>query len=81
MFSVGRLAATQAGDDDLAARVAATQNIGPFFGQQYTAYVDGSRVWGIEPWSPNLRRPAGQGAVPTGRAPVTRFLYTGGAGI
>jgi hypothetical protein len=35
MFSVGRLAATEAGDDDLAAWVAATHSIGPFFAQQY----------------------------------------------
>ena len=40
MFSVGRLAATEAGDDDLAAWVAATQSIGPFFGQQYGAAAE-----------------------------------------
>jgi hypothetical protein len=40
MFSVGRLAATEAGDDDLAAWVAATQSIGPFFGQQYAAAAE-----------------------------------------
>ena len=40
MFSVGRLAATEAGDDDLAAWVAATQSIGPFFGQQYTTAAE-----------------------------------------
>jgi hypothetical protein len=35
MFSVGRLAATEAADDDLAAWVAANQSIGSFFAQQY----------------------------------------------
>jgi len=33
MFSVGRLAGTEAGDDDLAAWVTATRSIGPFFAQ------------------------------------------------
>lgn len=40
MFSVGRLAATEAGDDDLAAWVAATQSIGPFFAQRYAAAAE-----------------------------------------
>jgi hypothetical protein len=40
MFSIGRLAATEAGDDDLAAWVAATQSIGPFFAQQYGTAAD-----------------------------------------
>lgn len=40
MFSVGRLAATEAGDDDLAAWVAATQSIGPFFAQSYATAAE-----------------------------------------
>lgn len=40
MFSVGRLTAAEAGDDDLAAWVAATQSIGPFFAQRYAAAAD-----------------------------------------
>ena len=40
MFSVGRLAATEAGDDDLAAWVSATQSIGPFFAQRYATAAE-----------------------------------------
>lgn len=40
MFSVGRLAATEASDDDLAAWVAATQSIGPFFAQRYATAAE-----------------------------------------
>lgn len=40
MFAVGRLAATEADDDDLAAWVAATQSIGPFFAQQYATAAE-----------------------------------------
>lgn len=40
MFSVGRLAATESSDDDLAAWVAATQSIGPFFAQRYDAAAE-----------------------------------------
>ena len=40
MFSVGRLAATEADDDDLAAWVAATQSIGPFFAQRYATSAE-----------------------------------------
>jgi transcriptional regulator with XRE-family HTH domain/tetratricopeptide (TPR) repeat protein len=40
MFSVGRLAATEAEDDDLAAWVAATQSIGPYFAQRYATAAD-----------------------------------------
>jgi len=40
MFSVGRLAATEADDRDLAAWVAANQSIGPYYAQQYAAAAD-----------------------------------------
>ena len=40
MFAVGRLAATEAGDDDLAAWVFATQSIAPFFAQDYPAAAE-----------------------------------------
>lgn len=40
MLSVGRLAATEADDGDLAAWVAATQSIGPFFAQRYATAAE-----------------------------------------
>jgi tetratricopeptide (TPR) repeat protein len=40
MFAVGRLAATEAEDADLAAWVFATQSIGPFFAQDYQAAAE-----------------------------------------
>jgi transcriptional regulator with XRE-family HTH domain len=40
MFRVGRLAADEADDHDLAAWIAATRGIGPFFAQQYATTAD-----------------------------------------